>query len=134
MVYKTQKKKIKEHKEHTRKKRCYTDNDIGEICSTGQYSTYAGNFYKNKNNLDKFSAIKQQFKTIPQYKKYKTQSERYTKFLKDNFRASELPKVVAQVKNDYYTYANEEWLKETDIEKGKKNYYVQYDTFRIAQE
>jgi putative endopeptidase len=140
MVNKTHKK----HKKHYNKtskiaviksdKRCYTDNDVGKICSTGQYSTYAGNFYKKKDNLDKFAAIRDKFKKDPKYKQFKTQSQRYAKFLKDNFRASELPKVVHQVKNDFYSYVNDEWFKESNIEKGKKNYYVQYDNFRIVQE
>ena len=117
-----------------RDKRCYSDSEVGQICSTGQYSTYEGNFYKNKNNLEKFATIIKKFKNDPKYKKYKTQGERYTRFLADNFHAGELPKVVNQVKNDYYGYVNEEWFKENDIEKGKKNYYVQYDTFRIVQE
>ena len=117
-----------------RDKRCYSDSEVGQICSTGQYSTYEGNFYKNKNNLEKFATIIKKFKNDPKYKKYKTQGERYTRFLADNFHAGELPKVVNQVKNDYYGYVNEEWFKENDIEKGKKNYYVQYDNFRIVQE
>ena len=93
MVHKTHK------KHHTRRnktsklgiikskkdKRCYTDNEIGKICSTGQYSTYEGNFYKNKKNLEKFAAISAKFKKNPKYKQFKTQSERYTKFLNDNF-------------------------------------------------
>ena len=28
--------------------KCYSDSQMGQICTTGQYSTYAGNFYKNK--------------------------------------------------------------------------------------
>ena len=95
-----------------RDKTCYTDNEMGEICSTGQYSTYQGNFYKNTKNLEKFDLIKKKFQKDPKYKGYKTQSERYTRFLKDNFRAGELPKAVHQVKNDYYGYVNEEWFKE----------------------
>jgi predicted metalloendopeptidase len=139
MVNKTQKKRHVGHKKTIKrapleKKRSYTDQEMGEICSTGQYSTYQGNFYKNPNNLAQFADIKAKFQKDPKYKKYKTQSERYTKFLTDNFKAGEIPKVMEQVKNDFYGYANAQWLKEHDIEKGKKNYYVQYDTFRIMQE
>ena len=142
MVHKTHK------KHHTRRnktsklgiikskkdKRCYTDNEIGKICSTGQYSTYEGNFYKNKKNLEKFAAISAKFKKNPKYKQFKTQSERYTKFLNDNFKQAELPKVVHQIKNDFYSYVNEEWVRENNIEKGEKKYYVQLDNFRIVQE
>ena len=140
MVYKTHKKKhIRRNKTSKletikRDKRSYTDNEIGEICSTGQYSTYEGNFYKNKKNLEIFSKISEKFRKDPKYKKYKTQSQRYTKFLTDNFRQGEIPKVIHQIRNDYYSYMNDEWFKENDIETGKKNYYVQYDTFRIMQE
>lgn len=126
--------KIAVIKKNNNDKRCYTDNQMGEICSTGQYSTYEGNFYKNKTNLDKFVAIREKFKKDPKYKKYKTQTERYSKFLTDNFRAGELPKVVHQIKNDFYSYVNDEWFKENDIEKGEKKYYVQFDNFRIVQE
>lgn len=101
-------------------KRCYNDTQMGEICSTGQYSTYAGNFYKNKKHLEQFADIKAKFKKDPKYKKYKTQNERYTKFLTDNFKAGELPKLLSQIKDDFYGYANAEWLKEIDLEKQEK--------------
>ena len=97
MVYKTHKKKhIRRNKTSKletikRDKRCYTDNQIGEICTTGQYSTYEGNFYKNKKNLEIFAAISEKFKKNPKYKQFKTQSEKYTKFLTDNFREGEIP-------------------------------------------
>jgi putative endopeptidase len=140
MAYKT-KKNNKNNKIYTRKikviksdKRCYNDTEMGEICSTGQYSTYQGNFYKKKSNLDKFSSIVKKFEIDPKYKKFKTQGERYTKFLADNFHSVESPKVIYQVKNDFYGYVNDEWFKENDIENGKKNYYVQFDNFRIVQE
>ena len=32
-------------------KKCVTDNEMGKICSTGQFSSYKGNFYKNEDNL-----------------------------------------------------------------------------------
>ena len=139
MVNKTHKKKYLSNKKTSKryqneKKRSYTDQEMGEICSTGQYSTYEGNFYKNPANLEQFAEIKTKFEKDNKYKKYKTQSERYTKFLTDNFKSGEIPKVMEQIKDDFYGYANAQWLKENDIEHGKKNYYVQYDTFRIMQE
>ena len=138
MVNKTHKKYIKKINKTIKHihndKRCYTDNEMGKICSTGQYSTYEGNFYKNPDNLEQFADIKAKFQKDPKYKKYKTQSERYSKYLTENFKAGELPKVMKQVKNDFYGYVNAEWFKENDIEKDKKTYYVQYDTFRIMQE
>jgi putative endopeptidase len=123
---------------HTQKKSehktCYTDNKIGEICSTGQYSTYEGNFYKNKKNLDKFTEIIEKFRKNPKYKKYKTHKERYTKFLTTKFNQGEIPKLINQVKNDFYGYVNDEWFKENKLDKGEDNFYVQYDNFRIVQE
>ena len=137
----TRKKTDKKHHNKTSKigtikktKLCYSDNEMGEICSTGQYSTYQGNFYKRKANLEKFAAIKAKFKKDTNYKKFKTQGEKYTQFLKHNFHEGELPKLVHQVKNDFYGYVNDEWFKQNDIENGKKNYYVQFDNFRIVQE
>lgn len=115
-------------------KYCYTDNKIGEICSSGQYSTFEGNFYKNKKNLVKFIEIRDKFKKDPKLKKLKTHKERYTKFLTTNFRQGELPKLMNQVKNDFYGYVNDEWFKQDNLEEGEKRYYVQYDNFRIVQE
>jgi putative endopeptidase len=114
-------------------KKCVTDNEMGEICSTGQYSTYKGNFYKNKDNIVKFKAIKDTFKENTDYKKLKNYNDKYTAFLKQNFKQGEIPKLVNKIKHDYYSYVNDEWFKQNDIE-AKENYYVQYDSFRIVQE
>ena len=73
----------------------------------------------------------------PKFKKLKTHKQRYTAFLKDRFEQGKIPKVIHMIKNDYYSYVNEEWFKENDIEKQKdkdKKFYVQYDNFRIVQE
>ena len=112
-------------------KKCVTDSEMGEICSTGQYSTYAGNFYKNPANLARFKEIAAEFKQKPKYKHIKTHKKRYTKFLVDKFQERDISKVVHQIKNDYFSYANEEWMKNKDTE---DKYYVQYDNFRIKQE
>jgi putative endopeptidase len=114
-------------------KKCVSDDEMGQICSTGQYSTYQGNFYKNENNLIKFKEIKEKFRKNKKYRSLKTYNEKYSAFLKQNFKEGNLPKVINQVKNDYYSYVNDEWFKEHDIEKNSK-YYVQFDNFRIVQE
>ena len=114
--------------------KCYNDTQMGEICTTGQYSTYAGNFYKNKDNLEKFKQISKSFKTNPKYKHLKSHKARYTQFLKDNFYEKNISKVIHNIKNDYYGYVNDEWFRNNDIEKMEKKYYVQYDNFRIKQE
>jgi len=114
-------------------KRCVTDDEMGQICSTGQYSTYKGNFYKNEDNIEKFKEIKEKFRKIKKFRGLKTYNKKYSAFLKQNFRQGDLPKVIDKVKNDYYSYVNDEWFKEHDIEKDAK-YYVQFDSFRIVQE
>ena len=114
-------------------KKCYTDNDMGKICTTGQYSTYEGNFYNNKDTIIKFNEIKNKFRKNINYKRFKTYNQKYAAFLKKNFKQSNLPKSISTVKTDYYSYVNDEWFKEHDIEKAS-NYYVQYDSFRIVQE
>jgi putative endopeptidase len=114
-------------------KKCYTDDDMGKICTTGQYSTYEGNFYNNKDTILKFNEIKNKFRKNINYKRFKTYNQKYAAFLKKNFRQSNLPKAISTVKTDYYSYVNDEWFKEHDIEKAS-NYYVQYDSFRIVQE
>jgi putative endopeptidase len=139
-LHKTKKKSYNK-KSHTMKqkpilgnKTCVTDDEMGKICSTGQYSTYEGNFYKDKHHIEKFKEIKEKFEKNPKFKHKKTYNEKYTAFLKQHFHQGNLPKVIHQVKNDFYTYVNDEWFKEHDIEKEAKNYYVQFDTFRVVQE
>ena len=112
----------------------YTDEEMGKICTTGQYSTYAGNFYKKKENLEKFKKIKEEFKKNTKYKHLKSHTQRYAQYLKDNFLGKDISKVVNQVKNDFYSYVNDEWVKANDLEKQEKKYYVQIDNFRVVQE
>ena len=121
-------------KKSNKVKTCYSDDKMGQICTTGQYSTYEGNFYKNKDNLKKFAEIKEKFNQNLKFKKLKTHKQKYTKFLQQNFRQGEIPKVIHQIKNDYFSYVNDEWFKANDIEKQEKKYYVQVDNFRIVQE
>ena len=129
------KKKISKH-DKTKKndKKCVTDDEFGKICSTGQYSTYEGNFYTNEDNIVKFKAVRHKFRKNKSAKHLKTYDQKYKAFLKKNFREDKLSKIVNKVKNDYYSYVNDEWFKEHDIEKNSPNYYVQYDSFRITQE
>ena len=139
MAKHTNKKVLRKKRGETRKAktaapRCVSDDEMGKICSTGQYSTYQGNFYKRPDNLVKFKEVKDTFKKNPKYKGLKTYNEKYTAFLKQNFQEVEIPKVIKQIKNDYYGYVNDEWFKQNDIENKEKKYYVQVDNFRIVQE
>jgi len=134
---KTSKIKVIKSNQTDTKKRCYTDNEMGTICNTGEFSVYKGNFYKNEDNINKFKKIREEFKKNPKFKNLKTFKKKYTAYLKENFAQISLPKVIHLIKNDYYTYVNDEWFKSHDIEQKSdkdKNYYVQYDHFRIVQE
>lgn len=140
-VYKSKKRstinrgnKTKKNKTAGLDKKCVSDAEMGKICSTGQYSTYQGNFYKRPDNMVKFKEVKDLFKKNPKYIGLKTYKEKYTAFLKQNFREAEIPKVIKQIKNDFYGYVNDEWFKQNDIENKEKKYYVQVDNFRIMQE
>jgi putative endopeptidase len=140
-LYKSKKKstinrgnKTKKNKTVGLDKKCVSDVEMGKICSTGQYSTYQGNFYKRPDNMVKFKEVKDLFKKNPKYIGLKTYKEKYTAFLKQNFREAEIPKVIKQIKNDFYGYVNDEWFKQNDIENKEKKYYVQVDNFRIMQE
>ena len=55
------------------------------------------------------------------YKHLKSHTQRYAQYLKDNFLGKDISKVVNQVKNDFYSYVNDEWVKANDLEKQEKN-------------
>ena len=140
MKHKT-KKQISRHilnktRKQKKSKRIYaSDDEIAKVCSTGQYNTYDGNFYNNPKNIEKFNLIREKFKKNPKFKHLKTHKQRYTQFLKENFKESNVSDNMQLIKDDYYTYINQEWFKANNInDKKKKNYYVQYDNFRIKQE
>ena len=122
------------HSAATTMKHCYTDQQVGAICSTGQYSTYRGNFYTNKDNLVKFKKIGEEFRDNPKYKKFQTTAQKYRQYLEENFAEKvTTQKNIDLIKNNFYGYVNDVWLKELDIEKHQK-YYVQHDDFRVKQE
>ena len=134
---KTSKIEVIRNKNKSSKKICYSDNEMGEICSTGQFSTYKGNFYKQPKHIEKFKSIRNDMANNDKYKSLKSHKLKYTQYLKDNFSQINIPKVIHLIKNDYYTYVNDEWFKKYNIENVEekdKNFYVQYDNFRIVQE
>jgi len=105
------------------------------VCKTGQYSTYKGDFYTNKKNKHKFKLIGEAFKKNPKYRTWRTSQEKYTAYLKQNFsQKTTTAKNIDLMRNNFYGYVNDVWLKETDLESGRKSYYVQHDDFRIKQE
>lgn len=110
------------------------DDKIGKICATGQYSTYSGNFYTNKVNKEKIALFIKEIKEDNVFKKLKTHKERYTRFLKLGFKHTDTMKSLANIKDDFYGYCNDQWFKANDIENKEKKYYVQLDNFRIEQE
>ena len=117
------------------RRRCLNDEEIGKTCSTGQYSYFKGNFYKDPANIAKFKAVGEKFHQMKAYKRWKTSQEKYTNFLHDQFDPKQDTKQnLLLMRNDFYTYINETWFKENDIENAPKTYYVQHDDFRKKQE
>ena len=119
----------------TEKKHAYTDDEFAKVCRTGQFSTYKGDFYENKEHLAKFKDIGETFHKDPQYKKWKTNQEKYTQFLHKNFALKQTTgKNLELMRNNFYGYVNNQWLKENNVEGGEEKYYVQHDDFRVKQE
>ncbi len=118
---KTKKSKSKTESSQTRKK-CMNDDEIGATCKTGQYSSYVGNFYKNKDHLKQFKLIGQRFKSQKEYNKWKTPQEKYTHFLKTVFSPkSSISKNDYLITNNFYGYVNNIWLKTTYNENALKS-------------
>ncbi len=119
----------------TKNTHSYTDEEFAKVCKTGQFSTYAGDFYINKDHLRKFKELGASFHKDPQYKKWKTNQEKYTHFLHKNFALKKTTAAnIDLMRNNFYGYCNNEWLKTNEVEGGEQKYYVQHDDFRVKQE
>lgn len=127
-------KKLSSKNELTKtRKKCLTDNEVSKLCASGQYSGYIENFY-NKENLQKFNNKTEVLSKIKKYKKYSAAYDKYTHSLMDKFSPhSNRGKDLKMIKNDFYSYINDQWFKETKIDQRPK-YYVEVDNFRIIQE
>jgi len=134
---KNNKKKRKElPKRNKTQKRCYLDDELKNICKTGKFTAVKDEGIYRPENIAKFEKITAQLNKIKKYKKLKIPHVEYTQFLMDTFeKHNNSKKESVLIKNDFYSYVNDSWLKETEtaIENTPK-YYVQVDTFRIVQE
>lgn len=117
-------------------KRHYTDNDILNICQAGQFTkTNKTNLY-TKENLKRIFKVYNDLNAITKYKKFNPPALRYINFLEDTFKKhNNSEKESKLIKNDFYGYINDSWLKEKTLEiEGTPKFYVQFDNFRIVQE
>jgi putative endopeptidase len=117
-------------------KRCYNDNEIVRICKTGHFTKTSNVSLYNEKNLARFDKMTQKLNAIKKYKKLKIPYIEYTTFLMDTFKNhNNNKKEFDLIKNDFYGYVNDSWLKETALEiEDIPKFYVQFDTFRIVQE
>lgn len=117
-------------------KRCYFDNEVANICKTGRFTKIDDGGLYRKETLEKFKKLEKQLSLRKKYKKFKNPSLGYRQFLMDEFKKhSNSKKEDVLIKNDFYNYVNDSWLKESEMEvEDIPKFYVQYDTFRIVQE
>lgn len=123
-------------KKNKTQKHCYKDNDIANVCSSGKFTTISNQGLYTKTMLNKFKNIEKKLKHSKKYQKIKIPFVKYTKLLINNFnKHSNSKKENALIKNNFYGYVNDSWIKATEEELAKNpNYYVQYDTFRVTQD
>jgi putative endopeptidase len=76
---------------------------------------------------------RKRFKNNESVEKIWKRYRQYVKELKSTLKSSHLMKK-SDVKNDFYTYINVDWLGKGDETKEEKKFYVQIDDFRITQE
>lgn len=115
--------------------KCYNDTKFTKVCRTGQFSTYEGDFYTNKDHLARFAELGTSLKADKSLKKYKTNQEKYIQFLSKKFVLKEKDASTLKLMRDnFYGYCNNLWLKENEVKGGEQKYYVQHDDFRVKQE
>ena len=117
-------------------KRCYEDSEVFNICSSGKFTKISKTGLYTKDSLKKFDKIAAQLHKNKKYKKFKIPFIEYTHKLVDSFKKHNNNKKEAElIKNDFYGYVNNSWIKRTELEiEGAPKFYVQYDTFRVVQE
>ena len=118
------------------KKHYYTDTEIVSICKTGHFTKISDEGLYNEKNMKRFDKMTQKLNRIKKYKKLKIPAIEYTHFLMDTFDKHNNSKKEADlIKNNFYGYVNDSWLKESEMEiEDTPKFYVQFDTFRIVQE
>jgi len=128
--------KLNPQKKNNTQKRSYYDHEIANICKTGKFTKINEEGLYNEKNIEKFNKMTEQLNRVKKYKKLKVPQFEYTQFLMDTFDKHNNSKKEAElIKNNFYGYVNDSWLKESDLEvEDIPKFYVQYDTFRIVQE
>jgi len=134
-ISKTYKKHMHVQRNKT-KKHCYNDKAIVKICSSGKYTSIADGGLYTKEALQKFDKEEIKLNTFKKYKKIKIPEYKYQQYLMDVFHSHSNSKQEEKLlKNDFYSYVNDSWLKETTAsKKADDKYYVQFDTFRVVQD
>jgi putative endopeptidase len=116
------------------RKRCYYDKEVINICKTGKFTKINEEGLYNPESEKRFEKMTKHLNKFKKYKQLKIPALEYTQFLMDTFnKHNNSKKEAEQIKNNFYGYVNDSWLKETDIEDTPK-FYVQYDSFRVIQE
>jgi putative endopeptidase len=120
----------------SKKKRCYIDQEIVNICKSGKFTKINEEGLYNPENMKIFNKMTDQLNRYKKYKKLKIPQLEYTKFLMDTFEKHNNDKKEAElIKHDFYGYVNDSWLKKTELEiEDTPKFYVQFDTFRVVQE
>jgi putative endopeptidase len=119
-----------------RAQHCYNDEEVIAVCKSGRFTKINDEGLYNPQNIKIFDKMTDQLNRYNKYKKLKIPELEYTKFLMDNFEKHNNNKKESQlIKNDFYGYVNDSWLKKTEIEiEDTPKFYVQFDTFRVVQE
>ena len=129
-------KRPKTIKNNSTKKHCYKDSNIMDICSSGKFTKIRNTGIYTKKSLRKFKELEKELRRSKKYKNIKIPFIKYTKLLEDNLNKHRNDKKELKLtKNNFYGYVNDTWIKKSEEVISKNpNYYVQYDTFRIAQD
>jgi putative endopeptidase len=128
---KTRKKKQPQVKTKIKKnsrKTCLSNEEMIDICKTGQFNTLSASSLFERESLKKNE-------DITGYKN--KDSEQYKKHLIRRFNqishGKDLNYTTPLLKNDFYSFINKEWI-DSISNKIQKKYYVQTDNFRVVQE
>ena len=104
-----------------------TPDELYQLCQQGDFNITNNKLFSKDKSV---SEIKKSYDAFSKYKRdLVKQFEDKRKQLSDNKKTKIDPK------DDFYTYVNEKWLDDQDIELMKeKKYHIQIDAFRITQE
>ena len=110
----------------------YNENII-KMCELGKYSGFIKNFY-NKENEAKIKDYVLSLDKISKYRKYLNPDIKRIKYLTDKLtNRVNTSESFIKLKNDFYSYINEEWFQSIKIDINP-TYYVQVDNFRVVQD